>query len=233
MKINKLTIVNGIIQDKFIGGIPVIVDIIEPQGNPNVRTLIPIIPLNGTYHGTANKNASATDSAHRKYFNTLEAKDDKKIGAMLFIDEDSITQALPLNEASYHTSDYTANRQSISMEICVNGDIAKAEYNAQMLGAALLMTIPDFEFFTHQDWTGKYCPSEILSRKNGWENFKTGIYSLVEESLEEGCTSDIEEAILNYHKDVVEKLIDQIEEQNKRIKELEEFKKRIEEAIAG
>jgi hypothetical protein len=39
MAIQKLNILNGIIQDKHIDGIPIKTQIIKPKGNKNVRTL--------------------------------------------------------------------------------------------------------------------------------------------------------------------------------------------------
>ena len=223
MNISKLNIVNGIIQDETIDGIPVVIDIVEPKGKANVRTLIPIEDPEGlTYHNTANTSPSATDSAHATYFQSVENADKSYVGAMLFVDQDSITQVLPLNEASYHTSDKVANRTTYSIEICENGDTDITELNAKKLGAALILTYPNLNLYTHKDWTGKNCPRVILNR-GGWSEFKESIYSLVND-----CTEVVES-----DDEGIKNLIARINELETEVKELKQFKTNIEEAIAG
>lgn len=72
---------------------------------------------------------------------------------------------------------------SMNIEICEDGDHAKAEKNAQVLAAALLKTYPGSMIFKHQDWSGKFCPRVILNR-NGWGAFVTGIYDLLDATPE-------------------------------------------------
>ncbi len=178
--LNKLTIVNGIIQDKFIDGITVKLAIIEPVGKHNVRTLELMKEIIGlTYHNTANTSATAGDEAHARYFDSVEKADTSYVGAHLFVDCDSITQVLPINEVAFHAGDGkgSGNRKTVAIEICENKDVAKAEENAKKLGAAFLLTYPKLGIFKHQDWSGKYCPRVILKR-NGWTMFVTDIVNL-------------------------------------------------------
>lgn len=182
MNINKLTIVDGIIQDKYIAGIPVYVDIIKPFGKNNVRTLIPLRkPIGTTNHNTANDHPTASDTAHANYFNSVEIADKDYVGAMLFVDHDSITQILPLNEVSYNAGDGKGdgNYATISIEICENMEYERAEYNAKVLNTALILTYPHFQVFKHQDWSNKNCPRRLLELPEDWGNFVTDIEKMV------------------------------------------------------
>ena len=174
----KLIIKNGIIQNKSINGIPIKIDIIQPQGKRNVRTLIPMRESIGfTNHNTANTAPTAGDEMNSKYFQKLEDQDDKYIGAHLFVDKNSITQVIPLNEEAYHAGDGKngpGNSKTIGIEICENKNYRKAEKNAKYLNAALLLTYPGKKIFKHQDWSGKFCPGRIL-RENRWPEFVDNI----------------------------------------------------------
>lgn len=179
--IKALTIANGIIQNKEIDGIPVKLAIVQPRGARNVRTLIKMKKIIGiTNHNTANTAPTAGDEQHAKYLQNVENADTQYVSVHLFVDEDSITQCIPLDESCYHAGDGNGdgNRKTIGIEICENGDTAKTELNAQKLNAALLMTYPHLKIFKHQDWSGKFCPRVILGR-GGWNDFKAGIYNLV------------------------------------------------------
>ncbi len=191
--IKKLTIVNGIIEDDLIDGIPVKKRIITPSGKNNVRTLIPLdlnSALGITNHNTANESPTADDEMHAKYFQTVENADETYIGAHLFVDADSITQALPINEIAYHAGDGKGdgNRRTIAVEICENGMILKAEENAKKLNAALILTYPQFKVYKHQDWSGKYCPRVILGR-NAWTDFVADIEAYVHSAGKETSKS--------------------------------------------
>lgn len=182
MTINKLNIVNGIIQDKFIDGIPVKVQIVNPSGLKNVRTLMKMDEVIGiTNHNTANTAPTAGDELHAKWLQNVEKADEQYVSVHLFVDQDSITQTVPLNEVCYHAGDGNGNgnRKTISIEICENANLQQAEENAKKLNAALLLTYPNLKIFKHQDWSGKYCPHVILDRPNGWANFVADINAYV------------------------------------------------------
>jgi N-acetylmuramoyl-L-alanine amidase len=132
--IQKLNIVDGIIQDKFIDGIPVKLAIIEPSGNANVRILIPMTQIIGiTNHNTGNSSPGATAESHAKYFQNVENADQNYVSAHLFVDCDCIIQILPLNEIAYHAGDGkgNGNYHTLSIEICENKNNEVAEDNAK------------------------------------------------------------------------------------------------------
>ena len=183
--IKPLNIIDGIIQDKEIDGIPVKIAIVQPRGKANVRTLVKMREVIGiTNHNTANTAPTAGDEAHARYLQNVENADSAYVSVHLFVDDDSITQCVPLDEMCYHAGDGNGNgnRKTIAIEICENRNYTKAEENAQKLNAALLLTYPNLKIFKHQDWSGKFCPRKILARPNGWQEFTEGIAKLVEDA---------------------------------------------------
>ena len=183
--IKPLTITQGIIRDSEIDGIPIKIAIVQPKGLPNVRTLIKMKEVIGiTNHNTANTAPTAGDEAHARYLQNIENTDSAYISVHLFVDDDSITQCVPLDEMCYHAGDGNGdgNRKTIAIEICENRNYPQAEANAQKLNAALLLTYPNMKVFKHQDWSGKFCPRKILARPNGWQEFTAGIAKLVDEA---------------------------------------------------
>ncbi len=183
--LKSLTIIDGIIQDSEIDGIPVKIAIVQPKGKTNVRTLVKMKEIIGiTNHNTANTAPTAGDEAHARYLQNVENADSAYVSVHLFVDDDSITQCVPLDEFCYHAGDGNGdgNRKTIAIEICENRNYPQAEKNAQKLNAALLLTYPRLKVFKHQDWSGKFCPRRILARPNGWQEFTAGIYQLVEEA---------------------------------------------------
>lgn len=183
--IRPLTIIQGIIQDSEIDGIPVKLAIVQPKGKANVRTLVKMKEVIGiTNHNTANTAPTAGDEAHARYLQNVENADSAYVSVHLFVDDDSITQCVPLDEFCYHAGDGSGNgnRKTIAIEICENRNYEKAEENAQKLNTALLLTYPHLKVFKHQDWSGKFCPRKILARPNGWQEFTDGIAKLVDEA---------------------------------------------------
>ena len=183
--IKSLTITQGIIQDSEIDGIRIKIAIVQPRGKANVRTLIKMKEVIGiTNHNTANTAPTAGDEAHARYLQNVENADSAYVSVHLFVDDDSITQCVPIDEFCYHAGDGNGdgNRKTIAIEICENRNYEKAEENAQKLNAALLLTYPHLKVFKHQDWSGKFCPRKILARPNGWQEFTAGIAKLVDEA---------------------------------------------------
>lgn len=202
--VKALHVIDGIIQNKYIDGIPINIKIINPSGLKNVRTLVKMVEVIGiTNHNTGNTNKSAGDEAHSKYLQSLENDDRVYKSVHLFVDHDSITQCVPLDEFCYHAGDGNGdgNRKTISIEICEGSQILLAESNAKKLNAALLLTYPELKIYKHQDWSGKYCPHIILDRKNGWSNFVTDIYNIVNER---GKAEMEFEKVYNYLYDIPE-----------------------------
>lgn len=179
-----LVIKDGIIQNKEIFGIPVKINIIEPSGNRNVRTLIPMNEVIGqTAHNTGNTHPTAGDEMHAKYFQNVEDADQYYVGAHIFVDEDSLTQLIPLNEVVYHAGDGfgDGNRKTISVEICESKNYEKCEHNGKLVLASLNMYYGG-DLFPHMKWNGKYCPRRILPR---WDAFYKDVFDIVRgESME-------------------------------------------------
>lgn len=191
MSINKLNIVNGIIQDKFIDGIPVKIKIVEPKGDRNVRTLIKMTEVIGiTNHNTANSDPTAGDELHAQWLQNVENADEQYVSVHLFVDQDSITQTIPMDEVTYNAGDGSGdgNRKTISIEICENANVLKAEDNAKKLNAAVILTYSKLKLYKHQDWSGKYCPHIILDRANGWINFIADVNAYVKGATPSICT---------------------------------------------
>lgn len=180
--IEPLAINKGIVQGNNIEGVPFSARIVKPKNKNNVRTGMNLTDIIGiTIHNTANTRASAED--HTSWLQSVENADLQYISVHFFVDENSIVQTVPIHEVCYHAGDGKGdgNRKTISIEICEDGDHAKAEANAQALSAALLKTFPGIQVYKHQDWSGKYCPRVILGR-NGWGAFKAGIYAKLDEA---------------------------------------------------
>ena len=183
--IKPLTVIQGIIQDSEIDGIPVKIAIVQPKGKENVRTLVKMREVIGiTNHNTANTAPTAGDEAHARYLQNIENTDSAYVSVHLFVDDDSITQCVPLDEFCYHAGDGSGdgNRKTIAIEICENRNYPQAEANAQKLNAALILTYPNLKVFKHQDWSGKFCPRKILARPNGWLEFTAGIEKLIRDA---------------------------------------------------
>ena len=195
--LKKLNIVNGIIQDKFIDGIPVYQMIVKPRGKNNVRTMIKRTGYLGTTnHDTANTAPTAHAKNHANYLQNLENADNTYLSVHLFVDSDCIVQTLPLHEVSYHAGDGkgNGNYKTISIEMCENAERATVEKNAKKLNAALLLTYGG-NLYKHQDWNGKNCPHVILGR-NGWPSFTADIKKLIENAGKKDSSSTAPEGVL-------------------------------------
>jgi N-acetylmuramoyl-L-alanine amidase CwlA len=90
------------------------------------------------------------------------------------VDSNEVVQSFDDNVKCWHAG-ATANNQSIAIEICVNsdGNYQKALDNAAALVAHLRKKhgIPWNRVVSHKFWTGKNCPTIMLSRKGQWDKF--------------------------------------------------------------
>ncbi|MCT4631977.1 MAG: N-acetylmuramoyl-L-alanine amidase [Firmicutes bacterium] len=181
MDIKKLDIIYGMIQNNYIDGVAVAIDIIKPVGKNNVRTMKKMKECIGiTIHNTGNPSKTADDEMHSNWMKRVEREDKKYVSAHFFVDDDSITQIIPIDEVAYHAGDGhgDGNYKTIAIEICENGDMKKAEENAIRLAASLIKTYPHLKIYKHQDWSGKYCPRALLM-ENRWESFKDSVLKAV------------------------------------------------------
>lgn len=174
-----LHINNGLIQDSYLGEVPILQRIVTSQGSANnVRTHLPLEgPIGVTIHNTGNSAPSADALAHASWLANVEAKDALYVGAHFFADAQRIVQTLPLNEISWHAGDGMGkgNAATISIEICETSPYERCEANAMALAAALMETYQLNDLYTHEMWSGKYCPRLILVREGGWQGFVEGV----------------------------------------------------------
>ncbi|WP_275092339.1 N-acetylmuramoyl-L-alanine amidase family protein [Shimazuella soli] len=92
-------------------------------------------------------------------------------------DDHQIIQHIPENEVSWRAGDGrngTGNRQSLSLEICVNqdGNYEKAKENAIWLIQYLMRkhNISIERVVPHKIWSGKDCPHKLLPHWNEFIN---------------------------------------------------------------
>lgn len=174
-----ITIENGLLMDAEIDGIPVERRIVQPATEAHcVRTLLGLTgPIGVTVHNTANATPTADARAHANYLQNVENDGTYFVGAHFFVDAERIVQTLPINEVSWHAGDGygQGNRATVSVEICETAPYEQCEANAMVLCAALLDFFSLNDLYTHQMWSGKYCPHVILDRENGWVSFVDGV----------------------------------------------------------
>lgn len=174
-----LTIKQGIIQETTLGEVPIVQQLVSSQGTVNnVRTHLPLeTPIGVTIHNTGNSAQTADALAHAAWLANVEAEDALYVGAHFFVDAQRIVQTLPVDEISWHAGDGMGkgNAATISIEICETSPYERAEANAMMLAAALMDTFNLHKLYTHEMWSGKYCPRLILVREGGWQAFVDGV----------------------------------------------------------
>lgn len=165
-----LMIQDGIVMNTAINNIPFEKQIICARGYiPNVRTQIPLDwPIGLTIHDSM---GSALEWANKLQY--IENNEITLAGAHFFVDAQHIVQTLPVDEVSWQAGDDAGegNHATIGIVICGDHAYEQAEQNAICLCAALMKTFGLKELFTHEMWSGVYCPRKILERSKGWENF--------------------------------------------------------------
>lgn len=183
---NKLS-ESGIFNVKEIYGVPVTVNLVEPKGKRNVRTFMPLKePYYISVHDTQNYASSAGDEMHAKYIQNVENEDSAYVSWHITVDEDSITQHIPLFELTYNSGSKWGNKCTISIEICVNGDFSKAMENALKVIIFLQeeLCIPNEKVKPHYYFADnkKLCPKHILisesKAESNWGIFISSLDSL-------------------------------------------------------
>lgn len=124
-----------------------------------------------TIHETANRGRGANANAHAR----LQAGTNNRNASWHYqVDDREIVQSFDDNVRCWHAG-ATANNQSIAIEICVNsdGNYQRALDNAAALVAQLRKkyNIPWNRVVSHNFWTGKNCPTIMLSRRGQWDKF--------------------------------------------------------------
>lgn len=179
------TLTNG----TTIGKAKVIVDIIK-KGNAEIRPGTIIKPTFITIHNTGNTGRGANAKAHNTLIHNLASYDPKDTTHKSWhftVDENYIYQHLPLNENAWHCGDgsgkKSGNMTSIGIEICHHvdqKDYAQAEANAVALTKYLCLMLQigiAKGVVPHQHWSGKFCPSVILTRDKSLAKFIAAVSS--------------------------------------------------------
>ncbi|WP_100012361.1 peptidoglycan-binding protein [Lentibacillus sediminis] len=130
-------------------------------------------PTHITIHETANTDFGADAAMHAQYVKTT----DRAVSWHYTVDDGQIIyQHLPIYEVGYHAGDYEGNYNSIGIELCVNrdGNFAQTRRNAAALVRQLMAdySIPLSNVVTHNYWSGKNCPANLLSV---FDDFKTQV----------------------------------------------------------
>ena len=128
-----------------------------------------------TIHNTANPRSNAL--GERGWL--TNPSNNRLASWHIAVDEFRAVEAVPLNEISFHSGNFTGNNTTIGIEICEpNHD--KSMKNAVHLTAEILKDQGwgIDRLYTHQHWSGKYCPNIILSR-GLWGDFLNGVKTLL------------------------------------------------------
>lgn len=123
-------------------------------------------PIGVTIHNTANDAPAINEGK------CLQNDPSEKRSFHFAVDDCEVVQILPLNRTAWHAGDGQGdgNMRTIAIEICYSKSggerFEKAEQNAARLLALLSYFIFRKEVkevaYTHQHWSGKYCPHRTL-----------------------------------------------------------------------
>lgn len=138
---------------------------IERHNRPGLK----MKPTSITVHNTGNRSTGANAKMHAKFIKST----DKNVSWHFTVDDIMVIQHVPIDEIAWHAGNNKGNMTSIGVEICMHQgiDMDKAERNAIALIADLMEMKDIQEIKKHQEWTGKYCPTVLLS-ENRWEEFE-------------------------------------------------------------
>ena len=131
----------------------------ETEARPGKKRKVRYIVI----HETDNTSKGATASNHAEYL----SKNNKTSTSWHYtVDEKEIYHHVPDEEVAHHAATQEGNQYGIGIELCVNeeGDFEKTFENASKLVAYLLKEywLTTKSIKTHNDFSGKYCPHNIL-----------------------------------------------------------------------
>lgn len=131
------------------------------------------------WHSTGNNNHYADAKFHKNYQDTT----DKRVSWHYTIDDTGVYKNHEEDMITYHSGDRQYNAESIGIEICqFDGiDTLSTIRYADGLYTYLSNLYPDAKHITHEDVTGKKCPSfnplkTMLDERNGTNSRTTGSY---------------------------------------------------------
>lgn len=174
-----------------------------------------------TIHQTGNTGKGANARNHAKYMNN-----GSPTTWHYTVDDREVIKHFNDNVQCWHCGDGrgAGNTMSIGIELCINsdGDYNKTISNAVELVKYLMQKhrIPITNVVQHNRWSGKNCPAQIRSKKNGisWEMFKQFIqgsktYTPIEVHSVKSTSYDIDKIA----KDVIKGIYGNGEERRKKL----------------
>lgn len=174
--------------------IPYKTDLVQVNkfSRPGIK-LVQVLGL--VLHWTGNKGSS--DENHAEYFDGPDGGGERYASAHFFVDRDSATLIIPLDEVAYHANDLTckipklkasapnykggnANLTTIGIEMCVEKDgtihpetIARTVQLTSHLCEFYKLTTNDI--YRHYDVTGKNCPAPWVKDGQLFVDFKNKV----------------------------------------------------------
>lgn len=127
-------------------------------------------PIAIVIHETDNENPTAGAVSHYRYFNNPE----NEVSVHYVCDEERILKLLDHSYVAWHCGNPIgkySNRNTIGIEICVNGDYEKSRDNAIKLCKYLIGITGISTIIRHYDISGKYCPRRMLDLPELWTDF--------------------------------------------------------------
>lgn len=121
-------------------------------------------------HETDNTAPSAGALNHSIYFNTPGVR----VSCHYVVDDLDIIKLLDHGEAAWHSGRSSGafhNRNTIGIEICVNGVYFPAWYRAALLTGILMEETGIERVIRHKDVSGKHCPRRMIDEPNLWQQF--------------------------------------------------------------
>ena len=137
-----------------------------------------------TMHQTDNTDVGVDAYQHHKYL--ANNSQGREASWHWTVDEQEAVQSFRDNRVMYHSATPEGNNKSMSIEMCIDADVAGKTYmgetnyrktldNGAKLAAIKLveygLTVADIR--QHHDWSGKNCPSGIRAKKYNisWTDF--------------------------------------------------------------
>lgn len=123
-----------------------------------------------TFHDTGSPGSRARSERNYLHSGPRDGSGNRRlVGYNFAVDDTEIIQLTPLNEVTWAAGTPDGNRYGWHVEMCFGGniDFERSLSNAIALHAGLIAAKgwnPDTALVKHQDWSGKWCPAQILNR---------------------------------------------------------------------
>lgn len=159
-----------------------IIEMLIPKENTSTRPGSKRKPKSITIHETDNTNVRANALAHAR----LQVNGNRRQASWHYTvdDEPEVYQSVPDDEIAYHAGNKKGNKESISIEICVNrdGNYRQAVANTVQLVRYLIKKYPRISAVNvvqHHFWSGKNCPRYLRAGTKGinWTSFLQSVQS--------------------------------------------------------